>query len=168
VTKHLYREFAALPSAAEDTRVNIRDTRYAKASDGAYIAYQTAGEGRIDLVWNLDFLGNIDLVWEWPGLRGWLAGLAALCRVILHDRRGTGLSSRNVAPPNLETRVSDLSSVLDAIGSDRPVLAGYAEGGAPNVLFAATSVSSLTSIGHAEETLKSSMIEPTWRSGGAT
>lgn len=146
MTKCLNREFAALPSAAEDTRVNIRDTRYAKASDGAYIAYQTAGEGRIDLVWNLDFLGNIDLVWEWPGLRGWLAGLAALCRVILHDRRGTGLSSRNVAPPNLETRVSDLRSVLDAIGSDRPVLAGYAEGGAPNVLFAATNPERVRSI----------------------
>jgi pimeloyl-ACP methyl ester carboxylesterase len=146
VTKHLYREFAALPSAAEDTRVNIRDKQYAKASDGAYIAYQTAGEGRIDLVWNLDFLGNIDLVWEWPGLRGWLAGLAALCRIILHDRRGTGLSSRNVAPPNLETRVSDLRSVLDAIGSDRPVLAGYAEGGAPNVLFAATNPERVRSI----------------------
>lgn len=118
--------------------MDIRDTRYVTAPDGAFIAYQIAGEGPIDLVWNLDFLGNIDLVWEWPGLRGWLAGLAAFCRVILHDRRGTGLSSRNVAPPNLETRVSDLRLVLDAVSSDRPVLAGYAEGGAPNVLFAAT------------------------------
>ena len=126
--------------------MDIRDTRYATAPDGAFIAYQTAGEGPIDLVWNLDFLGNIDLVWEWPGLRGWLSGLAAFCRVILHDRRGTGLSSRNVAPPNLETRVSDLLLVLDAVGSDRPVLAGYAEGGAPNVLFAATNPERVRSI----------------------
>jgi len=118
--------------------VEIRDTRYAKTPDGAYIAYQTAGEGLIDLVWNLDFLGNVDLVWEWPRLRGWLPGLATFSRLILHDRRGTGLSSRNVAPPNLETRVSDLRLVLDAVGSDRPVLAGYSEAGAANVLFAAT------------------------------
>ena len=126
--------------------MDIRDTRYAKTPDGAYIAYQTAGEGPIDLVWQFDFLGNVDLVWEWPGLRGWLPGLASFCRVILHDRRGTGLSSRNVAPPNLETRVSDLRLVLDAVGSDRPVLAGYSEAGAPNVLFAATNPERVRSI----------------------
>jgi pimeloyl-ACP methyl ester carboxylesterase len=126
--------------------MDIRDTRYAKTPDGAYIAYQTAGVGPIDLVWQLDYLGNIDLIWEWPGLREWLPGLAAFCRVILHDRRGTGLSSRNVAPPNLETRVSDLHLVLDTVGSDRPVLAGYAEAGAPNVLFAATNPARVRSI----------------------
>jgi class 3 adenylate cyclase len=71
-------------------------------------------------------------------MRGWLPGLATFSRVILHDRRGTGLSSRNVPPPNLETRVSDLRVVLDRVGSDRPVLAGYSEAGAPNILFAAT------------------------------
>jgi class 3 adenylate cyclase len=126
--------------------VEIRDTRYVKTRDGAYIAYQTAGEGPIDLVWNLDFMGNIDLVWEWPSLGGWLTGLASFCRVILHDRRSTGLSSRNVAPPNLETRVSDLRLVLDAVGSDRPVLAGYSEAGASNVLFAATNPERVRSI----------------------
>ena len=126
--------------------MDIRDTRYAKTQDGAYIAYQTAGEGPIDLVYQLDFMGNIDLVWDWASLRGWLPGLAAFCRVILHDRRGTGLSSRNVAPPNLETRVSDLHSVLDAVSSDRPVLAGFAEAGAPNVMFAATNPERVHSI----------------------
>lgn len=125
----LHREIAASPCTAEDTSVDIRDTRYAKTQDGVYIAYQTAGEGPIDLVYQLDFMGNIDLVWEWANLRGWLPGLAAFCRVILHDRRGTGLSSRNLAPPNLETRVSDLHLVLDAVSSDRPVLAGFAEVG---------------------------------------
>ena len=72
--------------------MDIRDTRYAKTPDGVYIAYQIAGDGPIDLVYQLDFMGNVDLVWEWPSLRGWLPGLAAFCRVILHDRRGTGLS----------------------------------------------------------------------------
>lgn len=146
MTKRLHREIAGLQSAAEDTSVDIRDTGYAKAPDGAYIAYQTAGEGPIDLVWNLDFMGNIDLVWDWPGLRGWLPGLAAFCRLILHDRRGTGLSSRNVPSPNLETRVTDLRLVLDTVGSDRPVLAGYSEAGAANVLFAATNPERVRSI----------------------
>jgi class 3 adenylate cyclase len=64
----------------------------------------------------------------------------------LHDRRGTGLSSRIVPPPNLETRVSDLRLVLDMIGSERPVLAGSAEGGASHVLFAATEPERVRSI----------------------
>ena len=65
-----------------------------------------------------------------------LAGFSR--RLILHDRRGIGLSSRNVWLPNLETRVADLEVILDAVGSKRPVLAGWFESGAPNVLFAAS------------------------------
>jgi pimeloyl-ACP methyl ester carboxylesterase len=64
--------------------------------------------------------------------------MASRARLILHDRRGTGLSSRNVSPPNLETRVAELRVVLDAVRSERPVLEGLAEGGGPNVLFAAS------------------------------
>jgi class 3 adenylate cyclase len=118
--------------------VEIRDTRYAKTPDGVYIAYQTTGEGPIDLVWQFDFTGNVDLVWEDPTVGPFFGALTSFCRLILHDRRGTGLSSRNVPAPNLETRVSDLRLVLDTLGSDRPVLAAYSEGGASNVLFAAT------------------------------
>ena len=58
--------------------------------------------------------------------------------MILHDRRGIGLSSRNVALPNLETRVSDLLVVLDAVGRSGPSLVGIFESGAPNALLAAT------------------------------
>ena len=61
-----------------------------------------------------------------------------MARLDLHDRRGVGLSSRDVPPPHLETRVSDLLAVLDTVGADRPVLAGDREGGSPNVLLAAT------------------------------
>lgn len=117
--------------------MEIRDTRYAKTPDDVYIAYQAVGEGPIDLVWQLDHTGDVDLVWEGP-LGRWLREFAGFSRLILHDRRATGLSSRNVLPPDLETRVADLLVVLDEVGSDRPVLAGNAEGGAPNVLFAAT------------------------------
>jgi class 3 adenylate cyclase len=124
--------------AAEDTRVELRDTRYAKTPDGAYIAYQTFGEGRIDLVWQFDFFGNVDVMWELPRWDTFFRALAGFSRVILHDRRGTGLSSRNVPAPNLETRVADLLTVLETVHSERPVLAGSFQGGAPNMLLAAT------------------------------
>jgi class 3 adenylate cyclase len=113
-------------------------TKYAKTPDGVYIAYQTVGEGPIDIVWQFDWLGNVDTIWEYQPSAEWFRGLASFSRLILHDRRGTGASSRNVDLPNLETRVADLHVVLDAVGSDRPVLGGALEGGAPNILFAAT------------------------------
>jgi class 3 adenylate cyclase len=114
------------------------ETRYAKTADGVHIAYQVVGDGPVDVVWQFDWVGNVDLIWQHPEIGALLRGLASFARLILHDRRGTGLSSRNVQPPNLETRVADLRSVLDEVGSSRPVLAGVMEGGAPNVLFAAS------------------------------
>jgi class 3 adenylate cyclase/pimeloyl-ACP methyl ester carboxylesterase len=113
-------------------------TKYARTPDGAYIAYQTVGDGPTDIVWQFDWLGNVDTIWEYRPSAEWFHGLASFSRLILHDRRGTGASSRNVDPPNLETRVADLTVVLDAVGSERPVLGGALEGGAPNILFAAT------------------------------
>ena len=85
-----------------------------------------------------DIYSNVDVIWQVPKWAAWFHGLAGFSRLILHDRRGTGASSRNVAPPNLETRVADSLAVLDAVGSERPVLGGELEGGAANVLFAAT------------------------------
>ena len=126
--------------------MEIRDTRYARTPDGVYIAYQVAGEGPVDLAWGFDFSGNVDLAWEWPDTGALLRAIARSCRVILHDRRGTGLSSRNVAPPNLETRVSDLRLVLDAVGSERPVLGGFNEAGASHVMLAATEPERVRSI----------------------
>jgi class 3 adenylate cyclase/pimeloyl-ACP methyl ester carboxylesterase len=126
--------------------MEIRDTRYARTPDGVYIAYQVAGEGPVDFAWGFDYSGNVDLAWEWPVTGPFLQGLARSCRVILHDRRGTGLSSRNVALPNLETRVSDLRLVLDTVGSERPVLGGFEEAGAPHVLLAATEPERVRSI----------------------
>jgi class 3 adenylate cyclase len=113
----------------------VPETRYAKTDDGIYLAYQAVGDGPVDLVWQLDIFGNVDLVWETP-LGAWFGDLASFSRLILHDRRGTGLSSRNVPPPDLETRVADLGVILDAVGSERPVLGGGYDSGAPNVMFA--------------------------------
>jgi len=118
--------------------MEIRDTRYARAPDGAYIAYQVTGDGPIDIVWGFDFFGNVDIRWEDPSTSQWLKALSGIGRLILHDRRGTGLSSRNVPVPDLETRVSDLRLVLDTIGVERVVLAGFSESGGPNAMLAAS------------------------------
>jgi class 3 adenylate cyclase len=118
--------------------LDLPDTFYARASDGAYIAYQVIGEGSVDVLEQVDWPGNLDMLWEDPDDELWCRELASFSRLILHDRRGIGLSSRNVALPNLETRVADTLAVLDAVGSERPVLSGTFEAGAPNALLAAT------------------------------
>jgi class 3 adenylate cyclase len=115
-----------------------RETGYARTDDGVYIAYQTVGQGPVDIAWQFEWMGNVDVIWQSKVHAAWFEGLASFSRLILHDRRGTGASSRNVDPPNLETRVSDLRAVLDAAGSARPVLGAQLEGGAASVMFAAT------------------------------
>jgi class 3 adenylate cyclase len=118
----------------------IPETRYVKTPDGVYIAYQVVGDGPVDVA--LDFhsmLSNVDLMWEEPIWRPFLTAIPSFARMILHDRRGLGESSRNVPPANLETRVSDQLAVFDAAGSEHPVLVGPGgAGGAMQVLFAAT------------------------------
>jgi class 3 adenylate cyclase len=83
------------------------------------------------------YAGNVDLIWEEPDWGPTIAAISAEARVILHDRRGTGVSSRNVPPPNLETRAADLLAVLDEVGSAAPVLVAAASTGAMHALFAA-------------------------------
>ncbi len=122
------------------------DTRYALTPDGVYIAYQVVGDGPVDVAWQSDFVNNVDVIWESPLFGTLFRGISSFARLILHDRRGTGLSSRNVAPPNLETRVADLLVVLDAVASERPVLGGVIEGGASAALLAATTPERVQSI----------------------
>jgi len=128
----------------------LPDTYYAKTPDGVYIAYQVIGDGPIDVVWQSDWPGNIDIEQEEYLGKAWIREVASFSRLILHDRRGIGLSSRNVALPNLETRVSDLLVVLEAVGAVRPVLTGIFESGAPNALLAATRPELVRSIVWAE------------------
>ncbi len=118
--------------------MELPDTYYAKTPDGVYIAYQVFGDGPIDVVDLTDWPGNIDMEQEDPLGAIWFRELASFSRVIIHDRRGVGLSSRNVALPNLETRVADLLEVMDAVGSERPVMVGVYESGAPAAMLAAT------------------------------
>jgi len=118
--------------------VEIPDTRYAKTTDGVYLAYQTLGEGPPDIVWQPDWPGNIDFEWDSPLVGDFLRELATFSRVVTHDQRGIGLSSRNVALADLETRVADLRVVLDAANVDRVVLFGIFTTGSVNALLAAT------------------------------
>jgi class 3 adenylate cyclase len=118
--------------------MEIPDPMYVKTEDGAYIAYQVVGDGPVDIAWQLEYWGNIDAWWDMPLDGGWFKGLAGFARLILHDRRATGLSSRDVPPPNLETRAADLRLVLDAAESDATVLGGWFESMAPCLLLAAS------------------------------
>jgi class 3 adenylate cyclase len=114
------------------------DVRFARAADGAYLAYQVLGDGPTVLFWQEDSFALVDELWDSPQERAWHEGLAEFARVVIYDRRGTGLSSRNVDPGALEVQVQDTLAVLDAEGIERAAFGGFLEAGATNVLLAAT------------------------------
>jgi pimeloyl-ACP methyl ester carboxylesterase len=97
------------------------------------------GDGPIDLVLVLGFATHLDLQWELPPFARFCEGLSSFVRVIVFDKRGTGLSDPVAEVPTLEERVDDLRAVMDAAGSERAALFGVSEGGPMSALFAATS-----------------------------
>ena len=110
-------------------------TRYAKSGD-VEIAYQTLGDGPIDLVWGRVRHPSRRVLGR-PAYRGFYERLASFSRLILFDKRGMGLSDRvRVAP--LEKRMDDVRAVMDAVGSQSAALIGVSEGGPMSILFAAT------------------------------
>jgi class 3 adenylate cyclase len=113
--------------------------RYAKA-DAFNIAYQVVGDGPIDLVLSPGWATHLELAWDVPPLAHFLGELASFSRLILFDKRGTGLSDRFSSKdlPNLEQRMDDVRAVLNAVGSKRAVLFGSLGGGAMCGLFAAS------------------------------
>jgi pimeloyl-ACP methyl ester carboxylesterase len=115
------------------------ETMYARSGD-LNIAYQVTGEGPLDLVYVPGWVSNVELMWEEPAMAHFLERLASFSRLILFDKRGTGLSDRvsNDELPSLEQRMDDVRAVLEAVGSDRAALFGHSEGGNMCVLFAAT------------------------------
>ncbi len=115
----------------------VPKTQYAKSGD-VRIAYQVVGEGPFDLVFVPGFISNLDVAWEEPYRARVWTRLAAFARLIMFDKRGTGLSDRTVGVPTLEERMDDVRAVMDAVGSQRAALFGISEGGAMSVLFAAT------------------------------
>jgi pimeloyl-ACP methyl ester carboxylesterase len=115
------------------------ETLYARSGD-VNIAYQVAGKGPLDLVYVPGWVSNVELMWEEPAMARFLGRLASFSRLILFDKRGTGLSDRvsNDKLPTLEERMDDVRAVLEAVGSERAALFGHSEGGNMCVLFAAT------------------------------
>ncbi len=113
------------------------ETRYARSGD-IRIAYQTVGSGPFDLVFVPGFASNVDATWELPSWARFYSRLASFSRLILFDKRGTGLSDRSAGIATLEERMDDVRAVMDAAGSERAALFGVSEGGPMSVLFAAT------------------------------
>ena len=103
-------------------------TRFARAGQNA-IAYQVLGDGRPDLMFIPGFTGHLEVRWEDPSLSRLFRRLAERGRLILLDKRGTGMSDRTGGFPPLPDHVDDVLAVMDAVGSDRAVLFGVLDGG---------------------------------------
>jgi pimeloyl-ACP methyl ester carboxylesterase/DNA-binding winged helix-turn-helix (wHTH) protein len=110
---------------------------YARNGD-VNIAYQVTGSGPVDLVFVMGWVSHVEYAWKEPSFARFLGRLASFSRLILFDKRGTGLSDREADLPTLEQRMEDLRAVLSAAGSRRAVLLGVSEGGPMCSLFAAT------------------------------
>lgn len=115
----------------------IPETKYAKSGD-INIAYQCIGDGPLDLICVIGWVSNVEYMWEEPTLSSFLHRLAGFSRLILFDKRGTGLSDRVSEMPTLEQRMDDVRAVMDAAGSEKAALIGISEGGSMCALFAAT------------------------------
>ena len=113
------------------------ETHYARSGD-VHIAYQTVGEGPIDLVFVMGWVSHLDYFWNEPRFARFLTRLASISRLILFDKRGTGLSDRVQGLPTLEERADDVRAVLDAVGSERAALFGVSEGAVLCAQYAAT------------------------------
>ena len=128
-------EGAGVAAALQTERV----TRYAR-SGSVNIAYQVVGDGPIDLVFVMGWVSHLEMFWEEPSFARFLNRLASFSRLILFDKRGTGLS--DAVPieqlPTLEERMDDVRAVMHAAGSTRAVVMGVSEGGTMSSLFAAT------------------------------
>ncbi len=115
------------------------ETKYAKSGD-VNIAYQVVGDGPLDLVWVPGFVSHLEVGWEEPSYIRFFERLASFSRVIIFDKRGTGLSDRVSVReiPTLEERMDDIRAVMDRVGSKRAALFGISEGASLAALFAAS------------------------------
>ncbi len=107
-------------------------------SGSVQLAFQVLGKGQQDLMIVPSYVSHLDVTWEEPRYAHFLNALSSFSRVIVFDKRGTGLSSRLAGVPSLEDRMEDITSVMDAVGTRRASLLGGSEGGMIAVLFAAT------------------------------
>jgi class 3 adenylate cyclase len=112
------------------------DVRFARSGDVS-VAYATVGEGPVDIIWAAGSYTHLEVLWEFPPIREFAERLAEFSRLILFDKRGMGMSDRVPGATTLETRMDDIRAILDAVGSERAVIAGESEGGPLALLFAA-------------------------------
>jgi class 3 adenylate cyclase len=123
--------------ALRETMSVTPETRYARSGEVS-IAYQVTGAGSVDLVYAPGLSQHLELNWENPVVSRFLARLGSLGRLIVFDKRGTGMSDRVAGSPTLEARMDDIRAVMDAADSERAVLFGVVDGGQLCLLFAAT------------------------------
>ncbi len=116
--------------------MDLPATHYAKSGD-VCVAYQIFGGGPIDLVFVPGWISHLDIWWDSPVTAGWLQRFGRFARVIMFDKRGTGLSDRDCGLPTMDQRMDDIRAVMDAAGSKRAAVLGVSEGGALAALFAA-------------------------------
>src|SRR5881628_3059253 len=117
--------------------MSVPPTRYAQSGDVS-IAYHVVGDGPIDVVAVLGFATHLELQWEAAPFARFCERMGSFARLIVFDKRGTGLSDPVAEVPTLEQRIDDVRAVMDAAGSERAALFGVSEGGPMSVLFAAT------------------------------
>jgi pimeloyl-ACP methyl ester carboxylesterase/DNA-binding winged helix-turn-helix (wHTH) protein/class 3 adenylate cyclase len=118
----------------------VPETKYARSGD-VNIAYQVVGDvAALDLVFVMGWVSHLEYFWEEPSFAQFLMRLASFSRLILFDKRGTGLSDRVPLSelPTLEQRMDDVRAVMESVGSERAALCGVSEGGPMCALFAAT------------------------------
>jgi class 3 adenylate cyclase len=115
------------------------DTRYAQSA-GVNIAYQVIGDGPVDVVYVPGWVSHVELAWELPELAAGFERLASFSRLILFDKRGTGMSDPVPADqlPTLEQRMDDVRVVMDAVHCEKAAIFGASEGGNMSMVFAAT------------------------------
>jgi DNA-binding SARP family transcriptional activator/pimeloyl-ACP methyl ester carboxylesterase len=130
-------------SASQDA---VPQTRYAATADGIHIAYQVLGEGERDIIFVPGLMSHLELLWEDQETSGFFRRLSGLGRLILFDKRDTGLSDPAPSDMSLEERMEDVRAVMRAADSRRAVLFGYSEGAPMSILFAATYPGRVTSL----------------------
>jgi class 3 adenylate cyclase len=116
----------------------VPETRYAKTHDGVHVAYEVFGQGPLDIVFANSWCSHIELSWDRPAIAHFYERLSSIGRVLLFDKRGTGLSDPVMGVPTIEDRMDDIRAVMDAAGSEKAALFGTSEGAATCSVFAAT------------------------------
>jgi pimeloyl-ACP methyl ester carboxylesterase len=116
--------------------MNRPRTHFATTKDVS-IAYQVIGDGPLDVVYAHGWVSNIEYAWESPHYARFLTKLGRFCRLIFFDRRGSGLSDREIGAPTVEQRTEDISAVMAAVGSNSAAMLGISEGGNMAAAFAA-------------------------------